>query len=69
MGVSGDGAEVHALGHVQRQLEVLQGTAVVKSLSVRNAITQLELSVGVVKVKARFGAYVWMTKERPSNSR
>jgi len=30
---------------------------------VRNAITKLELRVGLTKVKSRLGAYVWVTRE------
>ena len=32
-------------------------------MSVQNAITKLELSVGLAKVKSGLGAYVWVTKE------
>ena len=32
-------------------------------VSMRNAITKLELSVGLLKVKSGLGAYVWEVKE------
>ena len=34
-----------------------------QSLSVRNAITKLELSVGLSKVRSALGAYVWEVEE------
>ncbi len=32
-------------------------------MSVQNAITKLELSVVLAKVKSGFGAYIWEVKE------
>ena len=32
-------------------------------MSVRNAITKLELTVVLAKVKSGFGAYIWEVKE------